>query len=986
MSQVARHYFRQGEVDRKCFIFPNRRAINFFGKYLSDLVAQEGQQAMMVPPMCTINDFFYRVSGFVPTGRVALLLELYKCYQKLYPGAEPLDDFIFWGDMLLADFNDVDKYLADPKALFTNVAEFKELGDDLSHLNDQQREAVMMFLGHFRNIGEASLKQGNVKLDFLRLWNILYDLYRDFNEDLARQGMSYEGMAYRSLAMQVKDRPVTDLLEGQFECDGFVFVGLNALNECEKRVLGKMQKAGIAEFCWDYCSDMIRNPHNKSSLFMSRNVAAFPPAFQLEYDRSFLPEFHVVSVPSAVGQVKYIPQILEKIAQERAEGRMDQVGKLTDEGTDCAIVLPDEGLLPYVLNTIPEEIEDINVTMGYPMTGSECYVLLMDLIQAQMQMLRKGGTLYFYHKPVRSLFFNSVLRNALQPEDMKVVAQIKEGLKYYIPLEDFKESPLISKIFRQVVTEVNNPDPEQIDRLAAYLLEVIGLVAPHLKQDGALVQELDYAMMCYTSITDLKGHQLAILPKTYKLLLSRILAGQDVHFKGEPLKGLQIMGPLETRALDFTNLVLLSCNEDMFPRKSIASSFIPAELRKGFGLPTYEYQDAVWAYYFYRMIQRSENVWLMVDSRASKMNTGEESRYIKQLEYHFGLQLDRTVIHSSHLSEGQGEVEGEEKPANIKEILQNTYLSASSIKDYLRCPAKFYYSKICKLSNDDEVVENVDARILGTVYHSTMQAIYLGEAAVDPSFSMEPEDIEAAVRSGRFVPMKEVTLDYVDKCRSKEFRPRIKAKIRAEIMKQLNTVEMRGRNLVIEDIIAKYVDETLRRDKNLMVQKQVNHFMVLGLEEKMLWDFEGFHFIGYIDRLDSFEPGTVRVIDYKTGKVEEKEMDVNEDNCDGIIESLFDLEAEDKMDIVVQIYLYDMFVRASDRFSSYSRVTNSIYSISEIFKSGILESPMCEKFNAGMTQKMKEMFEEMTDPAVPFKRTPVVKNCEWCDFKNICGR
>lgn len=968
LKQVAVHYFGAGGLDTRCFVFPNRRSLLFFRKYLSESVAEAGQP-MMAPEMCTINDLFYRLSGFVPADRVTLLIELYGCYRRLFPAAEPLDEFIYWGDMILADFNDTDKYLADPKALFANVAEYHETDDDLSHLSPEQRKAVELFLSHFRNLKTARSEDG-IKRNFLQLWNLLYDLYRTFNERLMATGLSYEGMVFRHLARRTENTPVVDLIAEKYGDRRFVFVGLNALNECEKTLLRKMRNAGVAEFCWDYCSAQIRDPRNKSSFFLSANVEAFPQAFPLEDIGSAVPEIHVVNVPSAVGQVKYLPEILAETPRP---------------GTDFAIVLPDEGLLPYLLNTLPPEIRDINVTMGYPVTGSECYSLLMDLIQLQLQLRRKPEDCYFHHKAVWSLMGNSLFLNALDEEDRKVAAAVKAGLKPYLPTADFAASPLLSQVFRPVVRDNAARDAAQIAALRDYLREMLRLFAGRIPRTGRLVHETDCAMLAYTCLGKLGEHPVEILPKTFKILLSRLLSGQDVHFRGEPLKGLQIMGPLETRSLDFRRIVLLSCNEGSFPRTSVSSSFIPAELRKGFGLPTYEYQDAVWAYYFYRLIQRAEKVWLLTDSRHTGSQVGEESRYIRQLEYHFKFPLHRHVVHTGPARSGNGTADGVAKPDGLAETLRRMRLSASAVKTYLHCPAKFYYSRICRLSDEDEVVENLDSRLLGTVYHAVMQALYLGEPALDPAFSLMREDLRKAVETG-FRPLETVTAAWIDRCLSQEFFPVVRAKIRAEILKQLNTVEVKGRNLVTEDIIGQYVRRTLEQDRQLLRKKGRDAFRLLGLEMEGSWQLGDYTFYGYIDRLDSFEEDTVRVVDYKTGRVTPEEADIGMNNYLRTVTDLFTPGATGKKDIAVQIFLYDRFVRSAPEYRHFGNLLNSIYPVADLFRHDIVETPMCPPFNAAMEKGLLAMLAEIADPSLPFARTEVRKECEWCEFKKICGR
>ena len=377
LDQVARHYYAEGGVEDLCFIVPNRRAALFFEKYLAGCAAQ-ARRPLCAPEVYTMDDFFYTLAEARKTDQVHLLLELYACYKPLYEAqgaqAEELDDFIFWGGVLLSDFGDVDKYLVDPQQLFQNIADYRGMQDDFDYLEESQVAAIRQFLSHFKT-------GGKYKEAFRRIWDILLPLYRHFNERLREQGMSCPGQVYRALAERLKDTPATDLLQPRFgQVRKFVFVGLNALNECEKRLMRRLRDAHLAEFCWDYGKGWISDPHNKSSFFLRDNVLEFPQAFEPDPEPLPAPQVHVLSVPSAVGQAKQVPAILDGLGAR---------------GIETAVVLPDEGLLMSVLNSIPERIRDINVTMGYPMSGSALSALMDDVAALQMHLREKDGQWFF---------------------------------------------------------------------------------------------------------------------------------------------------------------------------------------------------------------------------------------------------------------------------------------------------------------------------------------------------------------------------------------------------------------------------------------------------------------------------------------------------------------------------------------------------------------------------------------------------------------
>ena len=938
LMQVARHYFKGPEIQDTCFVFPNRRSMVFFRKYLSDLVRKGGGSPLRMPPMYTINDFFCHLYGAQVTDRLRLLTRLYSIYCSLYPKAEPLDRFIFWGDVMLGDFDDIDKYLVDARSLFRNISDFKDIKDDYSYLTETQRTAINSFLSHFRD-AEAE-DENSVKTRFLGIWNILYPMYEAFNKALREEGMAYEGMVYRDLAERLKaGESVTDILRAEFpDTAGYVFIGLNALNECERTLLGKMRDAGIAEFVWDYVTREIRSPENKSSFFMRRNIQEFPQAFTIT--AGGMPEITVVSVPSAISQAKLAPQILA-----RTSG--DPVG--------TAFVLPDETLLLPLLNSIPPEYGSINVTMGYPMKGSAVYTLADAVGRMQLRLRHREDGWYFYHREVREVFSSSIFSMMLSPEEKQCVAEVKRQAKYYIPMKDLQSGPVMEMIFKPVVQDIKDISSAQNKALCRYLSEITGAVGREIAGKGEMLLELDFAKRLHGSLNILEDTPLEVLPQTWLKVLDGMLDGISVPFKGEPLKGLQIMGPLETRALDFKNIVILSANEGMFPRRSVSSSFIPPELRKGFGLPTYEFQDAVWAYYFYRMIQRASKVWMVYDSRTEGLHSGEESRYIKQLEYGFGVKVRRLVA-GARLEPVRTEGDIEKTPADV-EAIRNATLSASTLKSYLYCPAKFYYQVVKHLKTSEEVAESLDSGMIGNVFHKVMQDLYSGKAVVTAA------DIDSMLANPE----------------------RLHSLVRAGVLREMHSVEVSGRNLVTEQIILDYVKETLAHDLRLLRESGSGGFRIIGLEQYREIGFDGFKIIGFIDRMDSYLPGQVRIVDYKTGKVEDDDILITDDNAASVADKLFGDSNKGRPGIALQLFIYGLLAH-SDADLKGEAIVNSIYSTAHLFTGPLQDMPESPEFSRIVRERLSGLLKEIADVSVPFRRTQETATCEWCDFKAICGR
>lgn len=951
LKQVADHYYNIGEADKCCFIFPNRRSLVFFTRHLCQAVKDSDvlSRPIVAPEMLTINDFFHKVGGMHSVERVRLLIELYDCYRECNPKAESLDEFIFWGDVILSDFNDVDKYLVDPKQLFANISDLKKIQDTYTYLTDTQRKAIEAFVSHFSDLsGRLTVNldsdEPDVKGKFLMIWNILHDLYELFNKRLMDRGMAYEGMVYRQLAQRLKNESVEDVFNDVWQGDvKFVFVGLNALNECEKMLLRKLRDAGRAEFCWDYSGKIISDPKNRSSFFMAENVVEFPQAAVWDREGLNVPEINVVSVPSSTGQAKRLPDVLNGIGSRTVAGL-----------TDCAIVLPDETLLSSVLNSIPDEVEDINVTMGLPMTGSILYSMMSDIAAIQLHTVNRKGKWYFYHKQVWDLFANDLFRKASDEKTLEIISKVKSDAAYYISQDVLSGTPLLDAVFRPVIADQKLQSASQIKDFAEYQKQVLTAVISSVTEDVGMNLELEYAKEYYKCVNVLKEIDLEVLPVTYVRLLNQLLSAVSVPFRGEPLKGLQIMGPLETRALDFRNLVILSANEGVFPRRNVSSSFVPPELRKGFGLPTYEYQDAVWAYYFYRMISRAEKVWMFTDTRTEGLKSGEESRYIKQLEYHFNIPLNRYVVRFDKMKTAK--VEDIVKTLDDVRKIKETVLSATTVQNYLACPAKFYYGTVKELKAEEEVAESLDYGMFGTVYHETMRSLYASDR-------MTAKDIQSWL--GR--------------------EDEIKSKIKELIIDELNLMEVSGRNLVVTDVILKYVMKTLQRDLELLEKEGVDFFEILGREVKVSGEFKGQKFKGFIDRLDSFHPGQVRVVDYKTGKVLDDDEKINDDNALAIAEDIFAEDIKERPKIALQFFIYDMLVQ-NHPLARGKQLFNCVYSTARLFKEPPLNVPRNEMFFNAVSERLENTLKEMYSLEVPFRRTNDEKVCEYCDFKMICGR
>lgn len=961
LRQVAAHYYSTADMSSTAFVLPNRRSLTFFRKHLCDL-AREESRTMVLPRLLTVSDFYTSVSCSRSADRITLLSTLYSCYQRLNPHAEPFDDFIYWGDVILADFSDIDRYKVDARILYSNLTDLGELKDDFSHASKTQLEAIEALRGHFS--AEQWKKHGehDAKSDFLSIWGIMYQLYESFRSALRTESLSYGGMACRDLAESLDSRSVVDVLSEVWpDMRQYVFVGLNAISTSEAEVMRRMKSAGLAQFCWDFSSDMLTDPGNPAYEMMRRNIDAFGNDLALDPDGLGRPHVHVVSVPSASGQAKLLPAIIDQVPVDL-------------RGLDFAVVLADESLLMPVLGSIPDGIDNVNITMGYPLAQSEWAAFIKDLLALQLNIRRSrsDGVLRFYHKHVTDILSSGIVRSVLEPEEADAMKALLAQAKIYLTPEDFGEG-LPGQIFRIVVEPGTDVSPEAVARLADYLLEITDVVASRLGEDSVLQRE--FAMRYYRCIKRLKSLGLSVRPRTWAHLLEQTIAGESVPFEGEPLSGMQVMGPLETRALDFRNIVILNANEGVFPRRSISPSFITAELRVAFGLPTYRDQDAVWAYYFYRLIGRADNVWMLYDSRAEGLNSGEESRYCKQLRYVFAdrCELDEAVA-GARITESVGGAPVVKTSEDLKAMSAARY-SASTLSKYLSCQLQFYYYVVCNLKSKEEVKESLDSGLIGTVCHDTLQALYSqdSEAAM-----ASDEDFDKRNDTDEWPPEYDITAETLRSWLNR--KDAIRRKVHSIICRKLRCPEVTGRDLVTAEVAVRFVLRVLEADIKLIEHSGRGVLHIIALERKLQGEICGHRFLGYVDRIDSLHEGTIRIVDYKSGGDDPKVL------SDTVKASnLFDSNAH-KNKAALQFFVYDTLLEQTGSFEG-CKVYNSMYAMSDIFSSPVESYLVRDDFVAEVEAQLSDMFGEMADIDTAFTpTTDTMHTCRWCDYKTLCGK
>lgn len=951
------HYKTFGhELSKYTFVFPNRRAGIFFQHYLSQIA----NRPIFSPEILTVTDLFERLSPYKKADRIELLFMLYDIYKQVSTSTETFDEFLYWGEMLLNDFDDVDKYLVDAQQLFRNIYDLKEIDADFSFMTEEQIEAIRRFWTNFLPIGDNSKKK-----DFKETWEVLFQLYTNLRERLHNRGLAYEGMIFRHVISETIKKE--DAIERHFQ--KIIFVGLNGHSKSEEQLLKHLQKKGIADFYWDYSSSLVRDPQNKSSFFIDKNRMQFPSQLALDPEELTmdLPVIEAIGIPSAVGQAKYVHSIVESLLKEK------QI-TTSEKALNTAIVLPDENLLLPTLYSIPKEIDKINVTMGYNLGNSSISGLMQHIFDLQRNIRKSGAQSGFYYPPVLAVLNHRYILSIVGEEAKRIRQHIMQYNKIIVAAEELRSHPLLELIFKAI--NHWSDIPHYLKEILVLLRTSLSVRANDEEQDTDIRSidiECEFIIEYYKSINKMEealaNASLEMSVETYFKLLKKLIIGISVPFSGEPLSGLQIMGVLETRALDFENLIILSMNEGIFPLKKATSSFIPYNLRKGFELPTYEHQDSIFAYHFYRMINRAKRIYLLYDTRTDGLQTGEVSRYFKQIKHLYADMFDiREKLTTYKVSSSESVAISIQKTPQIMEKMMafldggDRSLSASSINTYINCPLQFYFSVVEKMAEEDEVSETIEASMFGTIFHSVIEWLY------------EPF-------SGKMV-----TADLLHKISKDEklLTQKIEESFAKNYFKTDKIRPLTGQNFLTGEVLRKYIKQVLATDA-----KQTP-FIYIESEKRIQISYalssgKNVSLKSFIDRIDQVK-GRTRIIDYKTGK--------------GILrfktmQELFDKEQKDRPKAVMQVFMYAhlYMMEFPDRV-----VEPAIYYLRNLFDS---------RFNPNVVQKFpkedinitdftayraefKEYFdnciEEIFDPSVPFSQTPTGEACKWCLFTNICKK
>ena len=943
----------KGNLAHTAVVFPNKRAGLFFNEYL----AQESDSPIWSPAYVSISELFRSLSPWEVGDPVKLVCELYKIFRRETQSTETLDDFYFWGEMLISDFDDADKNRVDTDKLFSNLQDLRNIMDDYTFIDDEQEEAIRQFFQNFSIERRTALKER-----FISLWNVLGNIYKGFRESLASQNIAYEGMMYRHV--------IEHLDVDKLPYEKYVFVGFNVLNKVEHTLFTQLKDAGKAVFYWDY--DEFYMKENRQAVtheageFIRRNLRDFPSPLSGELFKNLSKpkEVHYIASSTENAQARYLPQWIRN--------------NLTTPEKETAVVLCNEALLQPVLHSLPAEVKHVNITMGFPLSQTPVYSFLIALLELHTHGFNFKSGRYTFQSVV-TLLKHPYTRQLTGQAELLEKELTRNNRFYPLPGELGKDE-FLTRLFTPLSGNLN---------LCIRLSETLQQVASIYQANTSGTEDTDAfnqlyresLFKAYTTInrfrTLIEEDELTVQSETFRRLLVKILSTTNIPFHGEPAIGMQVMGVLETRNLDFRHLVLLSVNEGQLPKSGGDSSFIPYNLRKAFGMTTIEHKIAVYAYYFYRLLQRAERITLIYNTSSDGLNRGEWSRFMLQFLIEWPHPITRQFLEAGQSPQGTSSITVEKTP-DVMRQMQSLFdvranpkakFSPSALNYYLDCPLKFYYRYVAGLSAPDEVSAEIDSATFGSIFHYAAEHIY--KDLTTHGKVINKEALETLLRN-------DVKLqDYVDTAFKKLFFN----------VPQNEKPEYNGVQLINSAVIARYLKQLLQNDLRyapftfIASEMEVDEPIDIQTPKGVIKSRIG----GIIDRMDS-KDGTLRIVDYKTG---------GDADTPPHVESLF-IPDKKRSNYVFQTFLYAAIMcrkqptmKIAPALLYIHRAATETYS--PVIQMGESRKPKeavedFSKYEKEYRERLQGLLEEIFNPEKSFTQTEIIEKCTYCDFKALCKR
>ena len=891
------------DLSRVAVVFPNKRASLF----LNDALARLSAQPLWSPVYITISDLFRHHSCRRVADPIKLVCDLYRSYIEVTGFDETLDHFYGWGQLLITDFDDIDKNMAPADKVFANLRDIHEL-DDVSYLNDEQKAVIQKFFSNFSDQHNSQLKER-----FLRLWSKMGDIYQSFNSRLASQSLAYEGALYRQVAEDESQ---------DFEYDHYIFVGFNLIQVVEQRLFRRLKNEGKASFYWDFDHFYMKS---EAGRFISQYLKDFPNELPIDNDdiyRNFVrpKKIDIVSASTEDIQARYATRWIQE------NGRIDA-------GRRTAIVLCNETLLQTIVHCLPDSLEHVNITTGYPLQLT----------------------------PVSS-FISLLFSLYIQGYDRQ-----RERFRHR-HLERIRNHPYARYIEDESLLTTIKPDTSVISRITTIIRHTAKQIALAHDPSPLTTESLFRAYTLLNRLNTLaQNGDLTVDDITMQRVASQLILQTTIPFHGEPAVGLQVMGVLETRNLDFDHVLLLSCNEGNMPRGVTDSSFIPYSIRRAYGLTTAEHKVAIYAYYFNRLLSRATDVTIVYNNATTDGQASEMSRFIQQLlveDSHHA--IGRYTLQTGQHSQQQ-HPRTIEKTSAVVDVLRQRFakslLSPTAINRYMRCPLQFYFCYVEGLQEPNDTEEGViDNRAFGNIFHNAAQMLY--ERLTQKSKTVRATDLEQLLKTK------------VD----------IERAVDAAFAQEMNCEALGGLGLINREVIIHYLRQLVE------VDRQLAPFTIMELEKDVVSQVFvrslGINVTigGRVDRMDCINTGDgeqIRVIDYKTSASRLRPLK----SVDDIFS---DSQLRNHSDYYLQTMLYARIERSRQQLPVAPALLfiqhTSADEFNPILKFGNdyindVATPDGDTFTRLLMQKVEEIF----DASIPFTPAADPDRCRYCPYAQICG-
>ena len=960
------------DLSRIAVVFPNKRAALFLNEHLARIAGQP----VWSPAYITISDLFRQHTDLKPADPIKLICDIHKSFTKCTGIDETLDHFYGWGQLLLADFDDIDKNMADADSIFCNLKDIHEL-DDISYLDDEQKEMLKRFFANFSDDIESELKKR-----FLSLWSHFGDIYHDYNRRLTEQGIGYEGAIYRKVASE-------ETLHLKY--DKYLFVGFNLIQKVERVLFSRLMKEGKAKFYWDFDEYYMPTARAQQSASVPNNTASFAAYltdFPNELDNTDRDIYANMRRPK---RIRFISSPTEN-AQARFASNWLLENDRYKAGRKTAVVMCDESILLPIMHSLPPEADKVNITSGFPLAMTPVASLVMLLFDLYTLGLRKKGTAFNPHY-LKKLMAHPYARH-LQEVHLKEMNDVH--LKG-VHLKGVHLSQVHQKEEQQTIGDNSGcmgmagmPYPPTSATLLQHIATLVKQVGIATKQEGdALTQESVFRM--FTILNRLAAladsGDLLVDNTTLRRLVSQLVGAASIPFHGEPVIGVQIMGVLETRNIDFDNVLLLSCNEGNMPKGVNDSSFIPYSIRKAHGLTTIDNKVAIYSYYFHRLLQRAGDITIAYNNSTDNGHTGEMSRFMLQLLVESGQKIDHYSLTAKNQPTPLMPKPIEKDETALSKLEEMSRLSPSAINTYIRCKLAFYYQYIAHIKEPDSDPETIDNRMFGNIFHRAAYLIY--KDITDHSPVIEKAHIQA------YLSNRKLLASVVDRA------------FEEEECKTNNGLQIINREVIIEYIT-----------KLLKIDQQLCPFSILAMEEEAKvytqlsftipsgGALKGGALVssaptkqynltigGIIDRLDVVtdkQTGKrrIRVVDYKTGNKPSSAIKS--------IEEVFDPKniASKHSNYFLQAILYSLIVSRSKEWNAANDPVSPALLFIKQAATNDYDSTLCidkhpisdvTVYEDEFLTKLKETVADMYSPDAAFTPTDDRKKCELCPYRMLCG-